>query len=656
MESPTSLIAAAALDTSPPPRVPRPHRPRRRLTLAALVAIVVAVAAPAADAETRNLKLLSDGPFATDPALPAGFLYESPDGTRVFFQTDEALAGTDTDATLDAYMRTSAGAQVHITDNPFAADGPVDAYLTYIAADGTRAFFDTNEKLAGTDTDDVAFDAYERTAAGALVHHSDSPAADADMAAAYFAGVTPDGRHAYFESNEKLAATDTDNGEDIYERGPAGPIHLSDGPKPDGNDFNVEFQDASDDGARIYFSSNERLLDSDTDDSGDVYLRTAAGLVHISDDPTGADAEEEADFIDETADGARVWFATRESLAAADTDTGLDIYERAPSGALTLLSDDPTGPDANVDALYRGRSSDGRRIVFETTESLAASDTGAADWDVYERLPDGKLIHVSDDPTGPDANVGATYNGMSSDGTRVLFATDEAMAATDTDTTADVYERLPNGALLHVSDDPLGPDDAIEAGTTATSSDASRIFFTTRERLAPTDTDNAWDTYERSSAGLRHVTDNPIGPDANVDPYLQYVSPDGRRVYFTTDERLARADTDAVGDVYVSTAVATPPVTPRPADRVAPAVSGFKVNRRGHVRFTLSEPADVRIVVRRRGAPARTRVLDDRPAGANRARVRIRARGRYRVAISATDAAGNRSAPRRVSVRVKGSR
>jgi hypothetical protein len=629
--------------------MPAPHL---RLALAGLVALLAA--APAANAETRSLKLLSDGPFRTDPASPAGFLYESADGSRAFFQTDEPLEGTDTDATLDAYMRTSAGALVHVTDNPFAADGQIDAYLEAVSRDGTRAFFSSQEQLANTDNDGTGFDAWERTPAGALVHHSDGGATDLADAEAYFVAITPDGKHAYFESYEKLAATDTDNGGDIYERGPAGPIHLSDGPKTDGDDYGADFQRASDDGTRVYFTTTEKLVDSDTDDSGDVYQHTAAGPLHISDDPTGAgaDAEEEADFIDESADGARVWFNTRESLAAADTDAKLDVYERAPSGALTLITDDGTDPDAEVDAFYRGRSTDGRRIVFETTESLAPTDTDT-EWDVYERLPDGKLLHVSDNPTGPDANVSATYNGMSSDGTRVLFATTEKLVATDTDTTADVYERLPNGTLLHVTDDPLGPDDAIEAGATATSSDASRIFFTTRERLAPTDTDTSWDTYERWPGGLRHVTDNPVGPDAEVDPYLQHVSPDGRRVYFTTDEPLARADTDAVGDVYLSTAVPTP-ATPRPADRLAPTVTRFKVTRRGRVRFTLSEPADVRLVVRRRGSRPRTRLLADRPAGANAARVLMRARGRYRVTITATDAAGNRSAPRRIRVRVRG--
>ena len=85
-------------------------------------------------------------------------------------------------------------------------------------------------------------------------------------------------------------------------------------------------------------------------------------------------------------------------------------------------------------------------------------------------------------------------------------------------------------------------------------------------------------------------------------------------------------------------------------DRVAPSVSGLTASAQ-RVRFTLSEPADVRVVVerKRRGRRARVvrkRLLAARPAGANTARLRIRARGRYRVTVTATDRAGNRSRPR----------
>jgi hypothetical protein len=130
MESPTSLLAAAALHTSEPPRVPRPRRPRRRLAVVGLIAAAVcAVAAPAADAETRNLTLVTDGVFGADPAIPAKLARVSADGSRVFFNTAEVMASTDTDVKVDAYMRSGSGAPVHLTNNPRAPDGPVDTFL-----------------------------------------------------------------------------------------------------------------------------------------------------------------------------------------------------------------------------------------------------------------------------------------------------------------------------------------------------------------------------------------------------------------------------------------------------------------------------------------------------------------------------------------------
>ena len=55
--------------------------------------------------------------------------------------------------------------------------------------------------------------------------------------------------------------------------------------------------------------------------------------------------------MDATPDGTRVLFETRESLAATDTDTNADVYERAPSGALTHI--DPTGPDGDLERARR---------------------------------------------------------------------------------------------------------------------------------------------------------------------------------------------------------------------------------------------------------------------------------------------------------------
>jgi Tol biopolymer transport system component len=626
----------------------------RRIVPAALLAL--ALAAPAASADTRSLRLLTDGTFGIDPASPAKLVRVSDDGSRVFFNTAEVMAATDTDMAVDAYMRAGSGAPVHLTDNPIAPDAPVSTFLSMISADGTRAFFSSEENLAASDTDADTVDAYERMANGALVHLSDNAmGADFDDVSAYVQGVTPDGRHVYFETREPLLASDTDASDDVYDFGPSGLVHVTDSPGPDVAGFFADFRRASDDGARVYFETAEKLIAADTDSAIDVYVRSAGGVSLVTDDPTGPDADMEAHFLDVTPDGARILFETRESLAVTDTDATSDIYEKAASGALTHITRDPSGPQDNLAAYYIGRSSDGARVAFSTQEPMAATDTDTA-FDDYVRAPDGTITHLSDGP-GADGNMDAGAAALSRDATGLVFMTTERLAPTDTDSALDAYLRRPGGALVHLTDDPTGADDAMDAAFLTGSDDLTRIVFATKERLARTDTDTAYDLYERLPDGaLVHLSDDPTGPDADVDAVFERMSADVRRVYFTTDESLSAGDTDLVADGYVATLVPDRPATPKPrpqGDTIAPALTRLRASpRRSRIRFRLSEPADVRLVVRRRGARARI-VTVRAAAGANTVRVRLKARGRYRVAAVATDAAGNRSAARRIRFHVR---
>jgi hypothetical protein len=84
-------------------------------------------------------------------------------------------------------------------------------------------------------------------------------------------------------------------------------------------------------------------------------------------------------------------------------------------------------------------------------------------------------------------------------------------------------------------------------------------------------------------------------------------------------------------------------------DRTKPTVAGLKVNR-GKISYRLSEPATVRLVLARRAHGHLKRIgraFSGRGAkGANQValpRARSLASGAYRLTLSATDAAGNRS-------------
>ena len=293
-------------------------------------------------------------------------------------------------------------------------------------------------------------------------------------------------------------------------------------------------------------------------------------------------------------------------MAATDTDAAQDIYERT-SGGFRHISDDPTGPDAGLAAEFRGASGGGVR--FRTSEPMASSDTDG-NADVYELDPAGGLTHLTRDPFGPEDALDADVVGTSGDGTRLYLETTERLAPTDLDQSIDVFERLADGSLRHVSDDPAGPDDAINARFDAASKDGGRVLFTTGERLAAGDTDTEPDVYERAPSGaLVAVSDGAVD-----GLYAQFAaaSSDGTRVYFNSSDQLDPGDTDGYLDVYVSTVVPDPPTPPAPpaggasSDTTAPRITRVRVVR-GRLRFTLSEPARVRVALRSVAAAGRGR-------------------------------------------------
>jgi DNA-binding beta-propeller fold protein YncE len=126
------------------------------------------------------------------------------------------------------------------------------------------------------------------------------------------------------------------------------------------------------------------------------------------------------------------------------------------------------------------------------------------------------------------------------------------------------------------------------------------------------------------------------------------VSPEGRSVY------AGAYDGAAVARFTRAPAPTPQPPPPAPsqppvADTLAPTISrlGFR-NRR--LRITLSEPATVRVAIRRRRTLTHTG-----HAGLNRLRVKLRP-GAYRARVTAVDAAGNRSQARTIRFRIRPAR
>ena len=307
------------------------------------------------------------------------------------------------------------------------------------------------------------------------------------------------------------------------------------------------------DGANVFFTTEEKLVSGDTDSAKDVYERTGSTTTHISIGPDGGNGSPNAFFEAASIDGSRVFFNTAESLVSSDTDAFRDIYQRS-GGTTTHVSIGPDGGNGNQPALFGGISLDGTRVFFETRESLVAGDTDGACptlqsrlcssclcFDVYERTG-GTTTWLS---SGGNGSHNASFAAISQEGGRVFFETTEALVAADTDPGAsDVYERF--GATTNlISQGPAGGNGPHLSEFVGASTDGTRVFFQTYEQLVASDTDATWlDVYERNAGATTLITTGPASPNGDAIPLWRGSSLDGTRAFFQTDEPLTTTDTD----------------------------------------------------------------------------------------------------------------
>ena len=522
----------------------------------ATVSLVLAAFAAAAQGST--LEEISIGDGTGNAAQSVSFDASSSDGTRVIFDTAESLTPDDTDAGFaDVYERSN-GVTTRLSQGPNGGNGQSNASFDGASDDGKHVVFSTGEPLVSADADGKCYqeaelylacqDIYERyNGTTSLV--STGPSGGNGNFTARYRGMSKDGLHIFFSTAEQLVPADTDNSIDVYERFNGTTRLVSTGPAGTNANVDAYYKGCSDDGSHVFFQTSEQLTSNDTDSETDIYDRSNGNTTTlVSTGPAGGNGAFSNAFRGASDDGSHVFFETEERLTSNDTDSSLDVYDRS-GGTTSLVSTGPTGGNGAIDAYFSGASDNGTIAWFETNESLVPGDADSKQ-DVYQRAG-GTTTLVSTGPSGGNGNFDASWQGASSDGSRVWLGTFEQLAPTDTDSTYDIYERS-GGTTTQLSLGPAGgngPYDTLFAGATP---DGSSVFLETMEPLVSADTDSYLDVYQRSGGTTTLISTGPNGTPRTYSNFLA-VNNNGSRIFFETGDQLLSQDTDLQDDIYAST-------------------------------------------------------------------------------------------------------
>lgn len=400
-------------------------------------------------------KLISGGATACLPAcgsgnFDVGFSRATQSGAKILFLTAERLdPAVDADDSVDVYLRDLASNETSLVSAgeggcvPACGNGAFSAAAVGLTTDGATAFFSTTESLSEADGDTV-LDIYARdllTGATALVSLGAPGCAPCGNGspASIFVASSANGSRVTFVTTEQLVPEDLDGANDVYQRQGGATTLVSAGTeaKP------ASFAAASEDGTRVFYTTAEPVTGAaDTNAATDIYMWQGGAPQLIS---SGACCG--SNFGAVTPDGAQVFFTTPEKLVEADADEGPDVYRQAVAGGPPVLVSagaatcSPCG-NGEVPARFNQATGDGDRVFFTSKEVLSPQDFDDDD-DIYARDVAAGTTTLWTPPPGlcPVLDCHAIFVDASDDGEHMVFQTEERLVAEDVDSEADVYER-----------------------------------------------------------------------------------------------------------------------------------------------------------------------------------------------------------------------
>lgn len=340
------------------------------------------------------------------------------------------------------------------------------------------------------------------------------------------------------------------------------------------------FQGASENGAKVFFTTTQPLVNEDKDEKNDLYMATigcAGGgvgeecgsaprkitsLVQVSHDQnTGQAAEVEPHVLTLSADGSHVYFVARGVLSDGPNREGetpqegadnLYAYDSSRSpGTMTFIADLCSGPErsgavsdsscpASLGEESEGKLNDSELWTNAPLRHAQTTSTGTfLVFPTYARLIDSgpeqdtdsaKDIYRYDAQTGALRRVSVGEAGVEGNGNGDSFVGDEDEFNASIEGTA-------RGDSLQ---------EQYELESRAITDDGSIIVFTTSEPLSYDAINGQPDVYEWNEGRVGLISSGT----ANEPDEEPIITPSGRDIIFTTSAGLVQGDTDGLRDLY----------------------------------------------------------------------------------------------------------
>lgn len=282
-----------------------------------------------------------------------------------------------------------------------------------------------------------------------------------------------------------------------------------------------------------------------------------------------------------SADGRYVAFVSSASnLLQGDTNGSWDVFRKdVQTGAITRISTDSNGVQANGDSYFPSISADGRYIAFQSyATNLVPGDTNTYADIFVKDTQTGSLTRISNGVSNAQANNDSFAPAMSANGRYVAFYSNAGnLVAGDSNVTADVFVKdLQSGTLTRVSTDSSNVQGNGDSFGPAISADGRYVAFeSTSSNLTLGDTNSVSDVFlkDTQTGTLKRVSTDSSNVQGNLDSYVPSISADGRFVAFQSiASNLVTGDTNGTMDIFLKD-VQTGSVT-----RVSTSTGGGQAN------------------------------------------------------------------------------